>query len=127
MDGELRVFLDEDGADPERLALLTGHLRRELGLLDVDGVGALTAGQAPPATRGLDVAAIGALVVTLGKSASGLSTVISAIRGWLARSPGPARTVRVELGGDVLELSQASAAEQERLIELFVNRHATGA
>ena len=26
-------------------------------------------------------------------------------------------------GGDVLELSQASAAEQDRLIELFVSRH----
>jgi hypothetical protein len=33
--------------------------------------------------------------------------------------------VRLELDGDALELSQASAADQERLIELFVARHAT--
>jgi hypothetical protein len=31
----------------------------------------------------------------------------------------------LELDGDALELSQASAADQERLIELFVSRHAT--
>ena len=34
--------------------------------------------------------------------------------------------MRLELGGDALELSQASAADQERLIELFIRKHATG-
>jgi len=34
--------------------------------------------------------------------------------------------LRLELDGDALEPSQASAADQERLIELFVSRHATG-
>jgi hypothetical protein len=32
--------------------------------------------------------------------------------------------VRLELNGDVLELSEASAADQNRLIELFISRHA---
>jgi hypothetical protein len=31
--------------------------------------------------------------------------------------------VRLELDGDVLELSQVTAADQQRLIELFVSRH----
>jgi hypothetical protein len=39
---------------------------------------------------------------------------------------GTRRTVRLELDGDALELSQASAADQQRLIELFVSRHTTG-
>jgi hypothetical protein len=125
MDGELRLLLEEDGADPERVDLLTGHLRRELAQLDVERVGPLPAGEAPPGTRGLDVAAVGGLLVVLGQSATALTAVVAAIRGWLARSPGPARTVRVELGGDVLELSQASASDQDRLIELFVRRHAS--
>ncbi len=125
MDGELRLLLEEDGADPERVDLLTGHLRRELAQLDVERVGPLPAGEAPPGTRGLDVAAVGGLLVVLGQSATALTAVVAAIRGWLARSPGPARTVRVELGGDVLELSQASASDQDRLIELFVQRHAS--
>jgi hypothetical protein len=33
--------------------------------------------------------------------------------------------VRLELDGDALELSQASPADQERLIKLFLERHAT--
>ena len=36
---------------------------------------------------------------------------------------GVRRTIRLELGGDALELSQASAADQERLIGLFISRH----
>jgi hypothetical protein len=72
------------------------------------------------------VATVGALLIALGQSAQGLQSVVSAIRDWLRRGDGTQRTVRLELGGDALELSQASAADQERLIQLFVRRHATG-
>jgi hypothetical protein len=126
MDGELRLLLEEDGADAERVDALTGHLRRELAQLDVERVSPLSGGEAPPGTRGIDVAAVGGLMVVLGQSATALSAVVAAIKGWLSRSPGPARTVRLELGGDVLELSQASASDQDRLVELFVQRHAPG-
>jgi hypothetical protein len=126
VDGELRLLLEEDGADDERVDALTGHLRRELAQLDVERVQPLSAGEAPPGTRAVDAATVGGILVTLGPAATGLAAVLTAVRGWLARTPGPARTVRVELGGDVLELSQASAGEQDRLIELFVNRHSSG-
>jgi hypothetical protein len=72
------------------------------------------------------VAAVGALMLALGQSAQGLQSVVSAIRDWLQRGEGEGRTVRLELDGDVLELSQASVADQKQLIELFVQRHATG-
>jgi hypothetical protein len=123
VDGELRLLLEEDGADAERVDALTGHLRRELVQLDVDRVRPLPAGEAPPGTRGLDVTAVGGLLVTLGQSATGLAAVVTAIRSWLARSPAPTRRVRLELDGDVLELSQASAEEQDRLVQLFLSRH----
>ena len=126
MDLELRLQLSEEGADPERLASLTGYLRAELLQLDVEDVTAPQAGAAPPGSRAFDVAAVGALLVALGQSADGLRAVVSAIRDWLRRGEGTGRTVRLELDGDALELSQASAADQERLIELFVSRHATG-
>jgi hypothetical protein len=123
MASELTLLLSEDGADPERVDALTRTLRRELDELDVERVTPLTAGEAPEGTRAIEVAAVGALLVTLGNSAQALGKVVGAIRNWLARTPGPVRTVRLELGGDVLELSQASAAEQDRLVELFVSRH----
>jgi hypothetical protein len=51
---------------------------------------------------------------------------VSAIRKWLARGEGTRRTVRLEIDGDALELSEASAADQERLVSLFVSRHVPG-
>jgi hypothetical protein len=123
MDKDLRLQLSEEGADAERLAVLAGHLRAELLQLDVMNVTALQGGEAPPGARGVDVAAIGALVIALGQSAQGLASVVSAIRDWLRRGAGGPRSVRLELGGDALELSQASTADQERLIGLFVSRH----
>jgi hypothetical protein len=52
--------------------------------------------------------------------------VVSVISDWLRRGKGTGRTVRLELGGDALELSQVSAADQARLIDLFVSRHVIG-
>jgi len=126
MDGGLRLQLAEDGADAERLDALTGMLRGELLQLDVEDVTALRAGEPPAGARGLDVAAVGGLLVGLGGSADGLRSVISAVRAWLARGGGTRRTVRLEIGGDALELSEATVADQDRLIGLFISRHAAG-
>jgi hypothetical protein len=120
---EIRLHFAEDGADLERVAALTGYLRDELRQLDVEEVSALPGGEPPPGSRAFDAVAVGGLLVTLGRSADGLRSVVGTIRKWLSRGDGVRRTVRLELGGDVLELSEASAAEQQRLIELFVRRH----
>jgi hypothetical protein len=126
MGGKLRLQSAEEGADAERLAMLTGYLRRELLQLDVEDVTALPAGEPPPGSQVFGVATVGALLIALGQSAEGLRSVVSAIRDWLRRGEGTRRTVRLELDGDALELSQASAADQQRLIELFVKRHTPG-
>jgi hypothetical protein len=126
MDGELRVYLSEDGADDEHLDVLTGHLRRELLELDIDDATALRAGQPPPGARAFDVAVVGGLVVTLGQSAEALRQVASMIRAWLRRGDGAGRMVRLELGGDAIELSNASVGDQAKLIDLFVARHTMG-
>jgi hypothetical protein len=126
MGSDLVVHLAEDGADPERLDELTRFLRDELLQLDVDDVTALRVGEPPPGARVFDVIAVGGLLVSLSRSAEGLRQIVSAIRKWLARGEGARRTVRLEIDGDALELSEASAADQERLIGLFVSRHATG-
>lgn len=122
--GELRVQLAESGADAERLDQLTGYLRQELLELDVDDVTALPAGEPPPGTRGIEALAIGSLLVTFAETTQGVRKLVSVIRSWLARGgDGVKRTIRLELDGDVLELSELSATEQTRLIELFVTRH----
>ncbi|MCG5220850.1 hypothetical protein [Streptosporangium sp. KLBMP 9127] len=127
MGAELRVYLAEQDADPERLDRATGFLRQELLELDVEDVTLLRAGAAPPGTRAIDVALVGGLMVALGQTATALQAVVSTVSGWLSRGQGTNRTVRIEIDGDVLELSEATSADQMRLLELFVGRHtATG-
>jgi hypothetical protein len=123
---ELRLHLSEDGADAERLDALTGFLRQELRQLDVEDVRAVPTGTPPPGSRGFDAIAAGGLLVTLGRSAENLRAVVLAVRNWLAHGQRTRRTVRLEIGGDVLELSEATAADQQRLVDLFVSRHAAG-
>jgi hypothetical protein len=124
MCSELQIQLSEDGADAERLASLTGFLRQELLQLDVQDVTALRKGEPPPGSRAFDVTAVGALLVSLRGSVEALQAVVSAVRKWLARGEGVRRTVRLEIGGDTLELSEATIADQDRLIDLFVRQHA---
>lgn len=124
MRDELQVWLSEEGADAGRLDELTIILRSELLELDVDDVTRLRNGAAPAGSKALDMITVSALLVTIGNSAKGLVSVIHAVRDWLARSASPRRSVRLAIGDDVLELSAASEADQDRLIALFAERHA---
>ena len=123
MGGELRLRISEDDADSARLAELTRYLRADLLQLDVDDVTALPGVAPPPGSRASGSAEISGLLVMLGQSADALRSVVAAVTAWAGRGGGTRRTVRLELDGDALELSQASAADQERLISLFVSRH----
>jgi len=124
MGADLRLHLTEDGAGSERLEALVGFLRDELLQLDVEAVGPMAVAAPPLGARAVDATAVGGLLVNLGQTADGLRSVVQVLRRWLARGHSAARTVRLEIGGDVLQLSNASPADQERLVELFIGRHA---
>ena len=106
--------------DAEEIAEATLQLRRELLDLDVETVELPRAGEPPPGTRGMELAALGALVVTVAKSPL-LVPVVAAVRSWLAGAPD--RTIKLELDGDVLELSGLSSNEQRRLTDEWLRRH----
>jgi hypothetical protein len=110
----------EPDADPEEVAEATLQLRRELLDLDVGTVEAPRAGEAPPGTRGVEVAALGGLVVSMAKPEF-LGTVIAAVRSWLSRSQ--RRSIKLALGDDVLELTGVSSDEQRRLADEWLRRH----
>jgi len=123
--GELSVELQAGpDADAEELAQLAGRLRAELLDLDVDAVRLPVRGEAPGDAKGAGLLAAGELVVGLVASPPVLASVIDAVRSWLGRNR--ARSVKLTLGGDALEVSGVSSAEQDRLIELWVARHGTG-
>ena len=107
-------------ADAEEVAEATLQLRRELLDLDVEAVELPRAGEPPPGTRGVELAALGALAVTVAQSPL-LGPVVAAVRSWLAGSP--QRSVKLELDGDALELSGLSSKEQRRLVDEWLRRH----
>lgn len=108
-------------SDAEEVAEATLQLRRELLELDVDAVEVPRAGEAPPGTRAVELAALGALAVTVAKSQL-LGPVVAAVRAWLAASP--QRSIKLELDGDTLELTGLSSREQRRLTDEWLRRHA---
>jgi hypothetical protein len=123
--GELSVKLGAGpDADAEELAQLVGRLRAELLDLDVDDVQQPVHGDAPEQSKGGGWLAAGELVVQLVTSAETLLSIIAGVRSWLRRNS--ARSVKLTMGGDALEVSGVSSAEQDRLIDLWVTRHATG-
>ena len=69
------------------------------------------------------MAALGALVVNIADSQL-LAAVVAAVRSWLAGSPGG--SIKLELGGDALELTGVSSKEQRRLTDEWLARHAAG-
>ncbi|HWD46087.1 MAG TPA: hypothetical protein VHM23_20635 [Actinomycetota bacterium] len=107
-------------ADAEEIAEATLQLRRELLDLDVDAVELPAAGEPPPGSRGVELAAFGALLVTVSQSQL-LGPVIAAVRAWLAG--GPQRSIKLELDGDTLELTGMSSNEQRRLVDEWLRRH----
>lgn len=112
-------------ADVEEVDELTLQLRRELAELEVDSISSHRVGAPPPGARAVDVAALGMLIVTLGRSPEVLGAVVGTIQSWLAGRP--RRSVRLEVDGDVLDVTGLSAADQRRLISTWVARHAVPA
>ena len=77
-------------------------------------------GGPPPGTKAVEVAALGALIVGVAKSQV-LVNVVAAVRSWLGGQQ--QRSVRLELDGDVLELTGVSSKEQRRLADEWLQRH----
>ena len=118
---EINLNVNDD-LSPLEMEELTAAMRRELLHLDVESVDRVSGGPAPDGSRGIELAAIGALLVNLGKATPVLGQVVAVIQAWAARSPN--RTVKLTLGGDSLEVGGMSDEEQGRVIKDWMARHA---
>jgi len=113
----LQIEPASDG-DDEELAKLTQRLRRQLLETDVDSVEPLTDTEGSDRAKGLEAVA-GWLAVRFGKE--GLRAVMGAVVSWATRT---GHSVEVHYGGDVLKVSGVTSAQQERLVNDFIDHHA---
>jgi hypothetical protein len=118
---QVQLAIERD-APAEESDELTVNLHRELLELDVDAVERRRVEEPPPGARGAGSADLGGLLVTLGPTV--LGSVVQTVRAWISRDRG--RSARLQLGDDVLELSDASPEQQEKLIAAFLARNADG-
>jgi hypothetical protein len=115
------VILQVQGApddDDAEIAGLTQRLRAQLLDLNVESVDPVTDTTESVGAKGLE-ALIGWLAVRFGTE--GLRTVVAAVVSWATRT---GHSVEVVYGGDVLKVSGVTSAQQERLINDFLARHA---
>src|SRR5918995_1302610 len=111
------------GAGAEATAEATSQLRRELLELNVESVEPARAGDPPSGSKAIELVALGALLVNVAASEV-LSAVVAAVRSWLAGHD--ERSVKLELDGDVLELTGLSTREQRRLTDEWLSRRVSG-
>jgi hypothetical protein len=108
-------------ADAAELDELAVQLREQLLELDIEGADRATVGQAPPGARAGDILLAGALIVMLVQSSGLLSALVETVQSWLSRSNG--RSVKLEIDGDVLEVTGITRTDQRELIKTWIDRH----
>jgi hypothetical protein len=125
-DRKMQLMLEVDPGsqtDAQELDDLTSQLRRVLLDLDVESVDRVRQGTVPPGARAVDVLALGTLIVTLAKSTRVLSTLVNTVQSWL--SGAGQRSVKLEIDGDILEVTGLTSSDQRRLIASWLERHSS--
>jgi len=114
----------EAGAEREELVALAVRLREWLLPVGVESVGLVAAGPAPSGTRSAGMFVAGVLTVLLARSSELLGKLIDVVQSWLSSSG--ARSVRLEIDGDVLEVTGITRGDQRELIQAWIDRHTDG-
>lgn len=105
------------GSEDEDRAQLAQRLRQDIRELDVDSVDWVRASETPAGAKG-DPATMGALAVTLAPTV--ITPLMSMLSSWLSRHE--RASVTVESGGQKIVVTGSPSAEQQQVIEAFINR-----
>jgi hypothetical protein len=121
---ELAAVLDAGpDYDAEELLDLTQGLRGELLGLDLEAVRLRAHGEAPDGAKGAELLAFGGLAIQfVALKSPALRSVVDTTVAWLGRQQ--AKSVKLTLDGDTLEVTGVSSNEQSQLVEQWVARHA---
>jgi hypothetical protein len=114
----LRVQVIDAAADAQDLDQAAASLKDELLELDVM-VSAEEGAEAPEGARGDLMFTLGGLVIGLAGTEV-LATILNAVTAWLSRNQH--RSVKLDVGGDVLEVTGIASKEQRELIDVWLHR-----
>lgn len=116
---ELLIELSLEGGDAAELDELARQLRTEVGELNVDSIEQVSAGVAPQGTKGVDLAAIGQMAVTLAPAV--IPPLFDLLKSWIDRKPSTPVKVKVKVGKRTAQIeydpTKTSPKELEALIK----------
>ncbi|GAA2831707.1 caspase family protein [Nonomuraea rubra] len=115
---QLRLRVVDAAADPQELDEATARLREELLELDVVA-GTAEAGEIPEGARAVLSFTVGGLVIALAGTEL-LASIVNAVTAWLNRHQH--RSVKLEIDGDVLELTGIPSKEQREFADVWLRR-----
>ncbi|MGW3350806.1 caspase family protein [Nonomuraea rubra] len=115
---QLRLRVIDAAADPQELDEATARLREELLELDVVA-GTAEAGEIPEGARAVLSFTVGGLVIALAGTEL-LASIVNAVTAWLNRHQH--RSVKLEIDGDVLELTGIPSKEQREFADVWLRR-----
>ncbi|MFG6200277.1 caspase domain-containing protein [Nonomuraea sp. JJY05] len=113
----LRLRVIDAAADAQELDEATARLRNEL--LELDVVAGAEAGESAEGTRAVLSFTLGGLVIALAGTEL-LASIVNAVTAWLNRHQH--RSVKLEIDGDVLELTGIPSKEQRELTDVWLRR-----
>ena len=116
----MRIILtiDEAGADSDLLDAHAARLRKDFRALYISADPARI--PAPEGSKALDGAMVGTLILSLASAPELLRGVADVVCAWLRRNPG-GRTAELTVGNDTIKLTGVTNAQQDRLINAFVD------
>lgn len=128
MSEDIRVEFVQGGldADPSDIDALTRALRAEiLQVEEVDRVELASAGPAPEGSKGLDITAIGSLVVGVTPGVRAVVKVIEVVRNWMAGRSPSTPPLQMTIGDKSITVV-ADKEQQDALVAAFVAALAPG-
>ena len=113
------VELSLEGGDSVELDELTRQLRSEVQELDIESVHEVSEGVAPAGTKGVDMAAIGQMAISLAPSL--IPPLFDLLKSWVERKPSTPVKVTVKVGRKTAQIeydpTKTSAKDLDVLIK----------
>jgi len=114
---KLKIFGDCQ-EDSEILDTYSRRLKEELLELDVDSVEHSSTTDAPKGSKGIGLASLGEMVLSMAPIEYGVSSVVNAVQSFAGRNQ---CNVRVDIGSNSIEIQGTSDEEQRKLVDAFIN------
>jgi hypothetical protein len=127
-DIRLRVSYEEPSADQASLDEALQSLAQELEYVPGVQLEPDDSGVPPEGSRGLDAASVQAILVSVPAVIAAVQSLLSVLRSWQRRRRGAGTSsgaLKIQLGGDTLELAAADEETTARLVEAWLAAHST--